>query len=109
MRSAGMAAVEGTIVAKFKQLADASGRPFGTKNGFPHKRWFASFQERHKDSFRMRQANRRRYATRTNLDSFYQLLNAKMVELKLDASQCWNMDETGLDRRAKGALRFPRA
>ncbi len=100
-----------SIEFKAAQLAKASGKPFeGPElNSVPQpsRNWWQAFKRRHRDAFRMRQANKRKYvqaaaATRANLDVFYQLLSAKIDELKLDASRVWNADESGLDRLGTG-------
>jgi hypothetical protein len=105
-----------TILLKAAQLAAANGTPFKGPEGIPSENWWPAFKSRHRDAFRMRTANRRRYAqaaaaTRENLDAFYKLLGDKIAELKLDASRIWNADETGLDRlgAGKGQVAVPSA
>ncbi len=107
-----------SIELKAAQLAHASGNPFkgpllaGVPQ--PSRHWWVAFKRRHRDAFRMRQANKRRYvqalaATRSNLDAFYKLLGEQIDELKkvlppeVDvATRIWNADETGLDRLGSG-------
>lgn len=82
------------IRRKAQQLAETLGNPFKGPEGQPSDKWWHAFKARYEDVFRMRRANKRKYAqaaaaTRENLNSFYDKLGAKIEELQLDATRIY--------------------
>jgi hypothetical protein len=87
-----------TILLKAAQLAAANGTPFKGPEGLPSENRWPAFKSRHRDAFRMRTANRRRYAqaaaaTRENLDAFYKLLGTRLL------NSSWTLREFGMRMR----------